>query len=78
MFISDRPVDITIYDQKAHQELIRLLREKQYYALLSVENVLFNDKEYYQSLAKLNMICEIFGEKPEDMTLKKLGKLKRR
>ncbi len=57
------------------KDLIKKLREKQYYALLSVENVVFNDKEFYQSLAVYNAICEVFEEDPHKYDLKELEKL---
>ena len=56
--------------------LEKKLRETQYYALLSVEEVMFNDKEFYESLAVYRAICEVFGEDEHKYTLDQLGKLK--
>lgn len=64
------------YEEAEEMNLEKKLREKQYYALLSVENVVFNDKEFYESLAIYNTICEVFGEDPHKYTLDQLGKLK--
>ncbi len=57
------------------KDLEKKLREKQYYALLSVENVVFNDKEFYESLAVYKTICEVFGEDEHKFSLDEIGKL---
>jgi len=58
------------------KDLEKRLREKQYYALLSVEEVMFNDKEFYESLAVYRAICEVFGEDEHKFSLDEIGKLK--
>lgn len=58
------------------EDLVKRIRHHQYYALLSVENVMFNDKEFYESLAKYNLCCDLLGEQSQDKTLDEIGELK--
>ena len=54
----------------------KALRAEQYLALLSVENVVFNDKEFYQSLAKYELCCELLNEDSNAKTLDEIGELR--
>ena len=56
--------------------LYHKIREKQYYALLSVENVCFNDREFNQSLGKYTLCCELLNEKTGEKSLDELEKMK--
>jgi len=51
------------------EELIYELRSNQYYSRLSVDEVVFNNKEFCESLAKFEMICALFKENPKEMSL---------
>ena len=52
------------------------IRSKQYLALLSVENVCFNDKGFYQSLAVYEACCDLLNEDSNDKTLDEIGELR--
>lgn len=56
-------------------EIIKKIRNKQYNALLSIENVCFNDKEFRESVVEYELCCELLNEKQNEKTLDEIGQL---
>ena len=50
------------------------IRKIQYYSLLSMENVCFDDREYYTSKGKYLACCWLLDELPSKYTLDELEK----